>query len=165
MSRYLGIEIGGTKLQLVLGDDNGRIVQRRRFEVERTKGAAGIREQIERGSGELLGSVIPLAIGVGFGGPLDWKTGKIFRSHHIEGWSDFELGQWLQKLWGAPAFIDNDGNVAALAEATHGAGRRCNPVFYVTLGSGVGGGLVQDGKIYHGAPPGESEIGHIRISP
>jgi len=66
-------------------------------------------------------------------------------------------------LWGAPAFIDNDGNVAALAEATHGAGRRCNPVFYVTLGSGVGGGLVVDKRIYHGAMPGEAEIGHVRL--
>src|SRR5262245_7018849 len=115
MSRYLGIEIGGTKLQLVSGDERGEIVQRRRFEVERSKGAAGILEQIEVGSRDLFDSVPPRAIGVGFGGPLDWKTGRIFRSHHIEGWSDFELGEWLEQLWGAPAIIDNDGNVAALA--------------------------------------------------
>ena len=59
--------------------------------------------------------------------------------------------------------MDNDANVAALGEAVHGAGVGLNPVFYVTLGSGVGGGLVVDGKIYHGATPGEAEIGHVRL--
>jgi glucokinase len=59
--------------------------------------------------------------------------------------------------------VDNDANVAALGEAMRGAGVGANPVFYVTLGSGVGGGLVVDGKIYHGAKPGEAEIGHVRL--
>ena len=62
-----------------------------------------------------------------------------------------------------PVFVDNDANVAALGEAHHGAGKNFNPVFYVTLGSGVGGGLVVNGNIYHGAKPGESEIGHMRL--
>jgi len=163
MSHYLGIEIGGTKLQLVSGDADAKIVGRRRFGVERSKGAAGIQEQIEQGLRDLFSKGRPQAIGAGFGGPLDWRTGKIYRSHHIEGWSEFELGNWLQKQSGAPAFIDNDGNVAALAEATHGVAKGFNPVFYVTLGSGVGGGLVVDGKIYHGATPGEAEIGHVRL--
>ncbi len=60
-------------------------------------------------------------------------------------------------------FVDNDANVAALGEARRGAGRGANPVFYVTLGSGVGGGLVVDGRIYHGAKPGEAELGHLRL--
>ena len=63
----------------------------------------------------------------------------------------------------APVFIDNDANLGALGEAACGAGAGFNPVFYVTLGSGVGGGLTLDGKVYHGAPPGESEIGHVRL--
>ena len=94
---------------------------------------------------------------------MDWRTGKICCSHQIEGWSDFDLGGWLKKLTGALVFVDNDANVAALGEASHGAGRNANPVFYVTLGSGVGGGLVVDGRIYHGATPGEAEIGHVRL--
>src|SRR5205085_6629816 len=69
----------------------------------------------------------------------------------------------LLELTGLPVFVDNDANVAALGEATHGAGIAVNPVFYVTLGSGVGGGLVVDGRIYHGAKPGEAEIGHVRL--
>src|SRR6266404_5197534 len=161
--RAIGIEIGGTKLQLVEGDVEGKISERRKFAVDRAKGAAGIQQQIEQGLRDLLLTQKPKAVGVGFGGPVDWKAGKICRSHHIEGWSDFELGKWLQKLTGAPVIIDNDANVGALGEATHGAGVGFNPVFYVTLGSGVGGGLVLDGNIYHGAAPGEAEIGHVRL--
>ena len=159
-----GIEIGGTKLQVVAGDACGKIGERRKFAVDREKGAAGIREQIEHGLRDLLLTQKPTAVGVGFGGPVDWKAGKICRSHHIEGWLDFELGKWLQDLTGAPVIIDNDANVAALGEAMHGAGVGFNPVFYVTLGSGVGGGLVADGRIYHGAMPGEVELGHVRLA-
>jgi glucokinase len=94
---------------------------------------------------------------------VDWKTGRICRSHQIEGWSEFDLGGWLCQLAGVPVTVDNDANVAALGEALCGAGAGFSPVFYVTLGSGVGGGLVVDSKIYHGAKPGEAEIGHVRL--
>ena len=163
MDATLGIEIGGTKLQLVLGDSAGRITQRRRLTVEPARAAVGIREQIQKTLPELLRGHKLQAVGVGFGGPVDWKTGKICRSHQIEGWSEFDLGVWLQRLTDSPVAVDNDANVAALGEARHGAGRGFNPVFYVTLGSGVGGGLVVDGRIYHGATPGEAEIGHVRL--
>jgi glucokinase len=73
------------------------------------------------------------------------------------------LAGWLRQLAGVPVLVDNDANVGALGEASHGAGAGFNPVFYITLGSGVGGGLVVDGRIYHGATPGEAEIGHVRL--
>lgn len=160
---FLGIEIGGTKLQLVLGDESARIRERRRLSVDATQGAAGIRRQIESALPELLHGRKIAAVGVGFGGPVDWKTGQVARSHQIEGWSGFNLTGWLRRLTGAPVAVDNDANVAALGEATHGRGVGHNPVFYVTLGSGVGGGLVVGGEIYHGATPGEAEIGHLRL--
>jgi glucokinase len=160
---YLGIEIGGTKLQIVAGDDSARILTRRRFAIERGRDGAGIRQQIESALPEVVAQLKPVAVGVGFGGPVDWQTGKICCSHQIEGWSDFELAEWLRSLTDLPVRIDNDANVAALGEALHGAGIDFNPVFYVTLGSGVGGGLVVDGRIYHGAHPGEAEIGHVRL--
>jgi glucokinase len=163
MQLFAGIEIGGTKLQLVTGDEKGNILERQKLAVEAGKGAPGIRQQIEKALPELLGGRKPTAIGVGFGGPVDCQTGKVCRSHQIEGWSEFDLGGWLRQLASAPVFADNDANVAALGEARHGAGIGFNPVFYVTLGSGVGGGLVADGKIYHGSVPGEAEIGHIRL--
>jgi glucokinase len=161
--RYLGLEIGGTKLQLVVGDESATILERRRFPVEPSQGGEGIRQQIQNALPELLETAEPHAVAVGFGGPVDWKTGKICCSHQVKGWADFELGDWLRTLTGLPVFVENDANTATLGEAIHRAGVGFNPVFYVTLGSGVGGGLVVDGRIYHGAKPGEAEIGHVRL--
>jgi glucokinase len=160
---YLGVEIGGTKLQIVAGDSAAGISERVRFAVEKSAGADGIRRHLEKTIPEMARRLKPEAIGVGYGGPVDWSTGKIHCSHHIEGWNDFPLGAWLAELAGIPVRVDNDANVAALGEALHGAGVQCQYVFYVTLGSGVGGGMVVDRKIYHGAKPGEGEIGHIRL--
>ncbi len=163
MPKYLAIEIGGTKLQVAVGNSAGKILERHRFAVTPSAGGAGIRKQLKATLPALIKKQRPVSIGVGFGGPVDWKTGKICCSHQIEGWSDFPLQRWLEDLTGIATRVDNDANVGALGEATRGAGVGFNPVFYVTLGSGVGGGLVVDGKIYHGAKPGESEIGHIRL--
>ncbi|MFC5409580.1 ROK family protein [Larkinella bovis] len=157
----LGIEIGGTKLQIVAGE--GPAIGRHfRFSVDKARGAAGILSHIEEAIRQLND---PLAsIGVGFGGPVDTQTGQIATSHQIEGWSGFGLADWLRERTSAPRIcVENDANVAALGEALHGAGRDFRHVFYVTLGSGVGGGMVVDGQIYHGRPPGETEIGHIRL--
>jgi glucokinase len=159
----LGIEIGGTKLQLVLGDETGRIHQRRKLKVDANGGATAIHDLISRTIPELLTLGPVDAVGVGFGGPVDWRTGKVCRSHQITGWSEFDLCDWLQHQVNAPVHVDNDANAAALGEALGGAGIGFNPAFYVTLGSGVGGGLVTNGRIYHGATPGESEIGHVRL--
>jgi glucokinase len=160
---YLGLEIGGTKLQVFTGDATGRIVERHRFPVEAASGGAGIRAQLEQIIPALAKRVRPAAVGVGFGGPVDWQAGRICCSHQIEGWSGFPLAAWLSELAQAPVLVDNDANLGALGEAARGAGAGFNPVFYVTLGSGVGGGLVVEGKVFHGAPPGESEIGHVRL--
>ena len=159
----LAVEIGGTKLQVVRGEDSGTILERRRLTVAQTGGAAGIRDQIQSSVSELLANAPAGAIGVGFGGPVDVSDGRIACSHQIEGWSGFPIAEWLSTLSGLPVRVDNDANVAALGEAILGAGQGCNPVCYVTLGSGVGGGLVLDGKIYHGMKPGEVEIGHLRL--
>ena len=161
----LAIEIGGTKLQLYAGTSAGEISERRRFPVERAAGGKGIRRQIEAALPELITRWQPQAIGVGYGGPVNPQTGRVAKSHHLEGWNDYPLTKWLGKQTSIPAFVDNDANVAALGEARHGAGRDFDPVLYVTLGSGVGGGLVTGGRIFHGAPPGELEIGHLRLDP
>lgn len=159
----LAIEIGGTKLQIVAGTAGGEIVDRRRFSVDRAAGGEGIRAQIAGALPELVAQWKPAATGCGYGGPVDWRTGRINRSHHVAGWEDFPLADWLRERTGQPAFVDNDANVAALGEAVHGAGRGANPVLYFNSGTGVGGGLVVDGRIYHGAPPGEIELGHLRL--
>jgi len=158
---FLGVEIGGTKLQVVAGDASGRITDRQRFAVDRAAGGAGIRAQLAQALPALVARHAPAAAGVGFGGPVDHRTGRICCSHQIAGWSEFELGAWMTSLTGLPVHVDNDANVAALGEALQGAGRGANPVFWINMGSGVGGGLVVDGRIYHGAVPGEAEIGHL----
>jgi glucokinase len=163
MSNYLGIEIGGTKLLMVVGDDSARIIHRWRANVDRAAGGPGIRRQVEQGIAELTTTFRPAAIGVGFGGPIERQTGAIHTSHQIEGWENFPLGQWLRELSKLPVNVDNDANVGALGESLSGAGRGASPVFYTTLGSGVGGGMTLDGQIYHGDIPGECEIGHVRL--
>jgi glucokinase len=163
VQRFVAIEIGGTKLQLAVGDCRGQILQRVRFAVDRAEGAAGIRSRIAQALPELLTAWNPCAVGVGYGGPVDWRTGKIACSHHVAGWSDFPLGEWLSGLAGLPAFVENDANTAALGEALFGAGKGADPVLWMNSGSGVGGGLVTCGRIYHGRPPGEMELGHLRL--
>jgi len=161
---FIGIEIGGTKLQLLCTDDSLTIDEQFSLVVNKENGAKGIQQQIKEGIRKIKGNKKLSAIGVGFGGPVNYKTGKISVSHQIAGWEDFNLQQWLQDLTGVPVFIDNDANVAALGEAVHGAGADYEIVFYMTIGSGIGGGMVLNKKIYHGAHPGEVEVGHLRLN-
>jgi len=160
---YLAIEIGGTKLQLAVANADLQVQERFRFAIDQAAGATGICAQIKNTIHNLVQKKDILAIGVGFGGPIDYKTGQIYVSHQIAGWAGFNFIDWLQSIIKVPVFVDNDANVAALGEATQGAGQGFNPVFYLTIGSGIGGGLVVDGQLYHGAKPGEAEVGHIRL--
>lgn len=160
---YIGIEIGGTKLQVVVGTESGRILDRIRTQVDVGAGGVGIRNKIAEALPLLLGRHPVKAVGVGFGGPVDWRTGQICCSHQVTGWHDFPLKDWLKSESGLPVAIDNDANVAALGEAVCGAGRGYPHVFWINMGSGIGGGLVVDGSLYHGKPPGETEVGHVRL--
>ena len=160
----LGIEIGGTKLQLVTGDTSGQLLQQFRYAIDPVWGAAGILAQISATIQQLPEA--PKRIGVGFGGPVDWQTGRVATSHQVEGWAGFDLAGWfLEQVPGADVRIENDANAAALAEARRGVATGFRNVFYVTLGSGVGGGMVINKQLYHGATPGEAEIGHLWLVP
>lgn len=159
----VGVEIGGTKLQIVTAASPTTITRRWRTAADRGGGGSAIRQQIEIGLAELLGAARPRAIGVGFGGPIDVAAGVTCRSHQVDGWDRFPIWRWLADLAGVPVAVENDANVAALGEATHGGGRGLDPTFYANFGSGVGGGLVVGGEVYHGRPPGEMEFGHLRL--
>jgi glucokinase len=102
-------------------------------------------------------------IGVGFGGPVDARTGTTIISHQIHGWEQFPLADWIHNLLGVPAIVGNDADVAGLGEATRGAGVGYDPVFYITVGSGIGGGLILKGNIYSGCGLGAAEIGHLMV--
>jgi len=158
----IGIEIGGTKLQIAAGDPlSGRIDQLYRHEVDQDQGAAGILARIEA-SIALLPQA-PQQIGVGFGGPLDPESGVVAASHQIGGWSGFNLKRWFLDRYTAEIRMENDANVAAIGETFLGAGRHFRKVFYITLGSGVGGGMLVDGQLYQGNRPGEAEVGMLQM--
>ncbi len=164
---FLGIEIGGTKLQLGLGKGDGKILALWRGTVNPDAGGEGIRQQIVTAFPELLASAnldrsLLRGIGVGFGGPTDDETQTVIKSHQIAGWDGFPLADWLFDLLNLHAVICNDADVAGLAEATLGAGKGLSPIFYITVGSGIGGGLIINGKIFRGQGKGAAEIGHLR---
>jgi glucokinase len=165
---FLGIEIGGTKLQLGIGPGDGALCALWRGGVQPSHGADGIRRQIAQAVPDLLDQAKLTrdqlrGVGVGFGGPVDDRTTTVIKSHQIEGWDDFPLARWISELVELPAVLGNDAAVAGLAEAAFGAGKALSPVFYVTIGSGIGGGLIIDGRIHRGAGRGAAEIGHLRV--
>lgn len=159
---YLGIEIGGTKLQLGVGAGDGKLVALERRPVDIARGGEGIREQIAAVGRELVAAHFVRGVGYGFGGPLDLAAGRTIKSHQVAGWDDFPLAEWTQSVLGVPVVLNNDCDAAALAEARFGAGAGKKFVFYVTVGTGVGGGLVIDGQIYRGSRGVAAEIGHLR---
>ena len=160
---YLGIEIGGTKLQLGVGDGaNDELVEIVRQEIDAQAGAQVILDQIETSAKALLARHSIERVGIGFGGPVNSGNGVVTKSHQVVGWDAFPLAAWCREKIGLSAVIGNDCDVAALAEARLGAGRGLSSVFYVTVGTGIGGGLVLHGKLYGGGRPAVAEIGHLR---
>lgn len=165
MSTTLAIDIGGTKLALGLFED-GRLARREERPTDRSAGPEGA-----------LGAILPIAqqwraeanidvCGVGFGGPVDFVNQRVALSTHVSGWTGFPLRDYLQEKLGVRTIIDNDANAGALGEARFGAGRGCLPMFYMTISTGLGGGLVLgDGTVYRGANSWAAEIGHMTIRP
>jgi len=160
---YLGIEIGGTKLQLGIGDaESGSLAALERADVCPADGAREIQRQIERIGKALVERRNIRAIGVGFGGPVDVAAGRIVKSHQVGGWDGFPLADWCRRVFDRPAAVANDADAAGLGEARFGAGRDNRAVFYSNVGSGIGGALVIDRRIYVGGKGIASEIGHLR---
>ncbi len=160
---FLGIEIGGTKLQLGIGAGDGSdFVAFERRDIDIANGAAGILTQIEEAGRKLIAAHPVERIGIGFGGPVDSGLGRVIKSHQVAGWDDVPLGAWCEEKLGVPTILGNDCDCAALAEALFGAGQGSRTVFYVTVGTGIGGGLVIDGQLHGQGRPAVAEIGHLR---
>jgi glucokinase len=103
--------------------------------------------------------------GIGFGGPVIFKEQRVALSTHVGGWRNFHLTDWVRDLLHVPSIMDNDANAGALGEARFGAGRGCSPLFYMTLSTGIGGGICESGRIWRGADSYGGEIGHLTIRP
>ena len=160
---FLGIEIGGTKLQLGVGrGDGSEPVALERRDVDPSLGADGILAQIEAAVPALIRKHPVERAGYGFGGPVDAAAGTVITSHQIEGWTGRPLQSWTEERFGVPTVLGNDCDCAALAEARFGAGAGRRVVFYVTVGTGIGGGLVVDGRSHGRGRPAVAEIGHLR---
>ena len=169
-SLSIGIEIGGTKTQVGIGSLEAGLLpgSMLRRGVNRAKGADGIRRDIVSMVDEILTSRhLRLGdiskIGIGFGGVLDSARGVTLKSYQIEGWTNFPLKEWAERQWGRPVFIENDASTAGLAESLFGNGAGYSRVFYITVGSGVGGGWILNGKVDSGQGLGAAEIGHMWV--
>ncbi len=162
----LGIEIGGTKLQVGAGLADGTLRALERRRVDPKTGAQGILSAIQEMAQALQESTAISrfdAAGIGFGGPVETGDGVVLKSHQISGWDGFQLSEWVRTTLGIKQVsLANDADTAALGEARFGAGVDLSPILYVTIGSGIGGGLVVDGSIYPGSGRGAVEIGHLR---
>lgn len=164
----IGVEIGGTKLQLAIGTPEGEIIEVVQGRVNKADGARGIRSWIKENLPPLLSranqlGLRPAALGCGFGGPINTKPGRVLESVHIEGWSDFPLKDWFEDNFNLPATIANDTNAAAWGEYCNGSGRGTRYLFYTNMGTGVGGGLILDGKLYDGQGYGAAEFGQTYV--
>ena len=163
---FLGIEIGGTKLAAWRGL-GGRREARRHGADGGPPGSRreAIRRQIVELARPLVARHQVQAIGIGFGGPVDMAAGRVVKSHHVAGWEAFPLAAWCRETFGISASLGNDSDLAGLGEARFGAGRGRRVVFYTNVGSGIGGALVVNQRVYVGCAGIASEIGHLRPGP
>ncbi len=164
----LGVDIGGTKVAAGLVDAQGSILFQTRVAMPARgtagEGFAAVRSAIEEVFAARPGLRSSLAgIGVCAPGPLDPVTGVILNPPNVPCWRNFPLAAEVQRVFGLAARVDNDGNAAALAEAIWGAGVGYRNVFYTTLGTGIGTGIVFDRHIYHGRTGSAAEGGHVSI--
>ncbi|MYF99325.1 ROK family protein [Candidatus Poribacteria bacterium] len=161
----VGIDIGGTKLATVVADDSGNILSKVRRPTQAEKGPEYIIELLFEMINETIAQAglkqnAISAIGVSCGGPLDTKTGIVYSPPNLPGWNSFPLKTRLESEYSIPVTIENDANACALAEYRFGGGKGYNAVLYMTMSTGIGGGIVINGNVYHGANDSAGEVGH-----
>jgi len=164
----IGVEIGGTKLQLAIGTPEGEILAIHQGTVNASDGAQGILAWLKTNMPIVLDQISSsgctcIAIGCGFGGPIDTPNGRILKSIQIKSWDNFPLKQWFQDEFRLPAIIANDTNAATWGEYCLGSGRGTRHFFYTNIGSGIGGGIIINGSLYDGQGFGAGEFGQTYV--
>jgi glucokinase len=164
-SPVLGLDIGGTKLAAGVVDDSGRVHS---FLVTPSEAARGPEEMLPRlfelGRRAVEESDLAIeAVGIGCGGPLDAAKGLLLSPPHLPGWRDVPVTALAEQVFGRPATLENDATAAAAAEHRYGAGVGVRNMIYLTLSTGVGGGIVVDGRLYRGAVGNGGELGHVTV--
>lgn len=170
MSYYLTVDIGGTKTACAAGTAAAEILHRREHPTPVAQGPEKCLERVARELRVVLremrgASPAPESIGVACGGPLDSRAGIIYSPPNLPGWDGVPVKAFLEERFGLPAFVENDANAGALAEHRFGAGRGKRNLIYLTLGTGIGGGIIIDGRLYRGTTDDAGEIGHTTILP
>lgn len=169
-AHYLVFETGGTKLVAAVAGPDRRIIESAVIYRNESDRAPQSFERIVSTAAELHRSYVAegakfQAIGFGFGGTVRRSTNSPHLCLHEDGWENIAIASELETRFGLRVYLENDCKLAALAEAHFGAGVGANTVFYVTLGTGVGGGLVREGRIQELGDTGEAEIGHVVVDP
>ncbi|MBZ5585846.1 MAG: ROK family protein [Acidobacteriia bacterium] len=162
----IGVDVGGTKVAAGLVDSKGEIVRKVRVPMVATADAETGFSAVRNAVTELVGDAMPRevrGIGICSPGPLDPRTGVVLNPPNVPCWRDFPLGAETERAFRVPTRIDNDANAAGLAETLWGAGVGYSNVFYATLGTGIGTGIVFDNKIYWGRTGSAAEGGHNTI--
>ncbi len=158
---YIGVDIGGSKI-LVAGSTDGRTIAASQKIATPPDAKQGVMEIIHLIEAVADRSDVQ-AIGVSFAGPVDPKNGKTLLPPHIHGWKNFDLLSPLRSHFGVPVALENDAQLAGLAEARFGNGQNYRSVLYITISTGIGTSLIIDDQIYHGAH--SLEGGHITLDP
>jgi len=167
MKHALALDIGGTKIAAAIVSETGALIQRTQCPTLPAEGAeAVLGRAIALGRRVMSASPAsaPVAAGVGTGGQVDVADGHIiYATPLLPRWSGLPLRQRLEEAWGLPVQVENDVNAAGLGESTHGAGRGQRHLLCVAVGTGIGGAIVLDGRIYHGATGLAGHLGHLSI--
>lgn len=165
MQRLIGLDIGGTKCAALLGIYDGDKIEIKEKKVIKTNREESPYDILDRLCGlidEISGGKMD-AIGISCGGPLDSKAGIVQCPPNLPLWDDFPIVSILNKRYGVPAHLQNDANACALAEWKLGAGKGVDNMVFFTFGTGLGAGLILDGRLYEGANGMAGEAGHIRL--
>ena len=160
----LAIDIGGTKFSIA-AFQAGRLIRRESRSTDKQGGRDWMLAQLAAMTRAWRADLTFDNCGVGFGGPVDFAAQRVALSTHVGGWRDFPLTAHLENELGIRVIMDNDANVGAIGEATHGAGQGADPLFYMTLSTGIGGGIYSAGNVWRGADSYAGEIGHLTIRP
>lgn len=166
----LAIDIGGTKLAAGIVEADGRILFRGEVPTVAAEGPERVLDRTAQLTRDLLGKAgLPAAaihrIGIGCAGPVDRQAGLILNPPNLPGWVRVPLVEFFEKTLGRPAVLENDANAAALGEYCYGAGRGTESLVYLTISTGIGGGIILGGKIWHGLKDGAGEVGHMTLVP
>ncbi len=165
--KLIGIDIGGTKTAVVLGNRKPEVFSRHEFPTEPSRGPEHALKKMEKLVAQLLseaGKNSVKAVGISCGGPLDSRRRLILSPPNLPGWNAVPIGERLEKQFGLPVFLQNDANAGALAEWLWGAGRGTQNMIFLTFGTGLGAGLILNGRLYSGSSDMAGEAGHIRLA-